>query len=782
MKVLLSILTEMADIPRDVDQVATALNSLGLPVEQMQVVGQPVAGVITAKIVRTEKHPDAAKVTRCFVDAGDGEVRHVWCGATNMKDGDIVALATLGTTMPSGMEIARRGILGIDSEGMLCSESELGLAEESDGIVILPATTPLGVGVFEALGIEHDVVLELDLTRNRADCWGHLGVARDLAAYFNVPLHGPRREPGALGAAKEIPVAIKDEEHCGSFTISYVSGVQVGSSPQWVSSRLAHLGMRSINNVVDASNLVMWETNQPNHAYDADVVSSFVVRLARDGEVMTTLDGAERSLNVADLLICDGKDDSAVGLAGVMGDLHSEITDATVNLAIESAWFNPDSVRFAAQRHGLRSEASVRFERGTDPEGWVMAAERFVTILRETCPDIVLHASAAVVRNGHCPQVREVKVSAQQVEKLLGVHVPVEKMLSILDSIGFKPARDGDVITASVPTWRPDCSETVDLIEEIARHFGYDNIGKTVPHSTVHGRLSTMQQRRRIVRQVLVGLGLDEAMPSPFLAPGDLVAVGLHEDDVLRIANPLVADESILRTSLRPGLLRSLKYNQSHRASRIGLWEIGHIYPSSGQQLPDEREWLTVMVAGGDATNALGQWNALCDALSVGAQLDQARVPAGLHPTRSATLARGKTVVGVVGEIDPFVLDSLGIEGRVSILEVDLTTVLNENPKAVQARDVNRFPSSDIDLAFVLPDDVAATLLQRAIRQAAGKKLVELELFDVYRGAGVPQNHRSLAFRLRLQEPGGTMNESGIAEIQKACIAAAEKIGAQLRS
>ena len=497
---------------------------------------------------------------------------------------------------------------------------------------------------------------------------------------------------------------------------------------------------------------------------------------------MTTLDGAERSLNVADLLICDGKDDSAVGLAGVMGDLHSEITDATVNLAIESAWFNPDSVRFAAQRHGLRSEASVRFERGTDPEGWVMAAERFVTILRETCPDVVLHASAAVVRNGHCPQVREVKVSAQQVEKLLGVHVPVEKMLSILDSIGFQPTRDGDVITASVPTWRPDCSETVDLIEEIARHFGYDNIGKTVPHSTVHGRLSTMQQRRRIVRQVLVGLGLDEAMPSPFLAPGDLVAVGLDEDDVLRIANPLVADESILRTSLRPGLLRSLKYNQSHRASRIGLWEIGHIYPSSGQQLPDEREWLTVMVAGGDATTALGQWNALCDAVSVGAQLDQTRVPAGLHPTRSATLARGKTVVGVVGEIDPFVLDSLGIEGRVSILEVDLTTVLNENPKAVQARDVNRFPSSDIDLAFVLPDDVAATLLQRAIRQAAGKKLVELELFDVYRGAGVPQNHRSLAFRLRLQEPGGTMNESGIAEIQKACIAAAEKIGAQLRS
>lgn len=782
MKVLLSVLTEMADIPRDVEQISYALSCLGLPVEDLEVVGKPVDGVITAKIVRTEKHPDAAKVTRCFVDTGDGELRHVWCGATNMTDGDIVALATLGTTMPNGMEIARRGILGIDSEGMLCSGSELGLAQESEGIIILPPHTPLGVGVFDALGIEHDVVFELDLTRNRADCWGHLGVARDLAAYFNVPLRGPRCEPGTLGAPKEIPVVIKDEEHCGSFTISYVSGVQVGVSPQWVSSRLAHLGMRSINNVVDASNLVMWETNQPNHAYDADVVSSFVVRVAHVGEVMTTLDGTQRSLFADDVLICDGKDNSAVGLAGVMGDLHSEITDTTVNLAIESAWFNPDSVRFAAQRHGLRSEASVRFERGTDPEGWVMAAERFVTILRETCPDVVLHASPAVVRNSHCPQVREVQVTIQDVEKLLGVHVPAEKMLSILKAIGFNPALVGDVVTAYVPTWRPDCSETVDLIEEIARHFGYDNIGKTIPHSTVHGRLSTMQQRRRIVRQVLVGLGVDEAMPSPFLAPGDLVGVGLSEDDVLRIANPLVADESILRTSLRPGLLRSLKYNQSHRASRIGLWEIGHVYPSSGQQLPNESECLTIVVAGGDATTALAQWNALCDALSVGAQLDQDKVPAGLHPTRSATLTRGKKVVGVVGEIDPFVLDALGIEGRVSILEVDLTTVLNETPKPVQARDVNRFPSSDIDLAFLLPDGIAATLLHRAIRQAGGKKLLGLELFDVYRGPGVSPDHRSLGFRLRLQEHGGTMTEADIAEVQRACIAAAEKVGAQLRS
>ncbi|CAB4611747.1 unannotated protein [freshwater metagenome] len=782
MKILLSILREMADIPADPEVVAVALTSLGLAVEEMDVVGTPVPGVVTARINRMEKHPDAAKVTRCFVDAGDGEERHVWCGATNMQPGDVVPLATLGTKMPNGMEISRRGILGIDSEGMLCSEVELGMSDESSGLLILPKDSPLGVSPFEVLGIEHDVVFDLDLTRNRADCWGHLGVARDLAAHFNVPLKGPRIDIGALGEEKALPVVIEAEENCASFSVSYVSGVQVGPSPRWVASRLSHLGMRSINNVVDASNLVMLETNQPNHAYDAAVVSSFRVRLATAGEKLTTLDGQERSLHADDLLICNDANNVGVGLAGVMGDLHSEITDATTTLAVESAWFSPDPIRFAAIRHGLRSEASVRFERGTDPNGWVLAAQRFVTILRETCPSATLHAGATVVRTPHCPQPIDVQVSVDAVERLLGVRIASDRITSILNAIGFQSTVNGDSVSCVVPTWRPDCSQAVDIIEEIARHFGYDNIGKTVPNSTVHGRLSNMQQRRRTLRRVLVGLGLDEAMPSPFLAPGDLINVGLSENDVLLLANPLVADESILRTSLRPGLLRSLRYNQSHRAPRVGLWEIGHVYPKSDAQLPNESEQLTIVVAGGDAETALAQWNAICDALSVGAQLDQSRVPAGLHATRSATLARGKKVVGVVGEVDPVVLDVLGIEGRVSILELDLTTLLNEEPKPVQARDINRFPSSDIDLAFVMPDSIAATNLQRALRQAAGKRLVSIELFDVYRGKGVDEGSRSLAFRLRLQEEGGTLTDAILADVQKACVAAGEKAGATIRA
>ena len=782
MKILFSILREMADIPADPELVAVALTSLGLAVEEMEVVGAPVPGVVTARIIRMEKHPDAAKVTRCFVDAGDGEERHVWCGATNMQPGDVVPLATLGTKMPNGMEISRRGILGIDSEGMLCSEIELGMSDESSGLLILPKDSPLGVSPFEVLGIEHDVVFDLDLTRNRADCWGHLGVARDLAAHFNVPLKGPHLDFGALGEEKALPVVIEAEENCASFSVSYVSGVQVAPSPRWVASRLAHLGMRSINNVVDASNLVMLETNQPNHAYDAAVVSSFRVRLATAGEKLTTLDGQERSLHTDDLLICNGANNVGVGLAGVMGDLRSEITDATTTLAVESAWFSPDPIRYSAIRHGLRTEASVRFERGVDPHGWVLAAQRFVTILRETCPSATLHAGATVVSTPHCPKPIPVDVSCDAVERKLGVRIDSEWIISILNAIGFQSSVNGDLVSCVVPTWRPDCSQAVDIIEEIARHFGYDNIGKTVPNSTVHGRLSNMQQRRRTLRRVLVGLGLDEAMPSPFLAPGDLANVGLSEDDVLLLANPLVADESILRTSLRPGLLRSLRYNQSHRAPRVGLWEIGHVYPKSDAQLPNESEQLAIVVAGGDAETALAQWNAICDALSVGAQLDQSRIPAGLHATRSATLARGKKVVGVVGEIDPVVLDVLGIEGRVSILELDLTTLLNEEPKPVQARDINRFPSSDIDLAFVMPDSIAATNLQRALRQAAGKRLVSIELFDVYRGKGVDEGSRSLAFRLRLQEEGSTLTDAILADVQKACVAAGEKAGATIRA
>ena len=781
MKVLLSVLREMADLPNDPDVIAQALNQLGMAVEETIVTGTPVPGVVAARILRTEKHPDAAKVTRCFVDAGDGVERHVWCGATNMGPGDIVPLATLGTKMPDGREISSRGILGIDSEGMLCSASELGLSADAAGLLILPANTPLGVSPFDALGVQHDVLFDLDLTRNRPECWGHMGVARDIAAHLGVDFYGPKIGAITRGETRSPSVSIAAGDMCGLFSAVTISGVTVTSSPDWVARRLDALGMRSINNVVDASNLVMLETNQPNHAYDANVVASFLVRMAQPNERITTLDGTERQLGTDDLLICNAATNAPVGLAGVMGDLHSEITSDTTVVNLEAAWFSPDPIRFTSQRHGVRSEASLRFERGVDHNGYELAAERFVTILQETCPSIVLHSGTTVERAESCPVPAVIDVSVDGVASLLGVRIEATDIAALLAPIGFSSVTFGDVVSVTVPSWRPDCTIPADIAEEVARHYGYDRIGKTYPKSPVYGRLSHVQARRRLLRQVLIGLGLDEAMPSPFVAPGDMSAIGLSEDNVLHIANPLVSEESVLRTSLRPGLLRAVQYNASHRAPQIALFEIGHVYPAGEGPLPDESEQLCILVAGADVHTALHQWNTIADALGVGALLDQSKVPPGLHPTRSATLARGKTALGVVGEIDPIVLHDLGIDARVSCLEINLSIALAEQPKPVQAKEINRFPSSDIDLAFVVPNAVTAANIVRALRQACAKRLVSIELFDVYRGQGVPDGSRSLAFRMRLQEPSGTLTEASIAEVQQACIAAVEKAGGALR-
>jgi len=781
-KVLLSILRELADIPADADVVALALNNLGLAVDGMEHVGVPVDGVVSAKIVRTEKHPEAAKVTRCFVDAGDGILRHVWCGAQNMGPGDVVPLATIGTKMPDGREISRRGILGIDSEGMLCSDVELGLSDEADGLLLLPQDSPLGVSPFDILGIEQDVVFDLDLTRNRPDCWGHAGIARDLAAHFSTTYRGPKIDVGEMGASLPVPVSIIAEKECGLFTVASVSGVTVGDSPPWVVRRLSLLGMRPINNVVDASNLVMLELNQPTHAYDADVVKSFSVRLAREGEKITTLDNEERTLSPHDLLICDAEKDVAVGIAGVMGDLHSETTTATTRLSLETAWFSPDPIRFSAQRHAIRSEASVRFERGVDPGNVEQVVKRFITIVRETSPNAVLHEGISVARSSSCPEQRHLTLRLSEINRVLGVSLSAKDVCDLLNPIGYTSVDHGDSVDVTVPTWRPDSEEEVDLIEEVARHYGYDNIGKSIPKSTVHGRLSSMQSRRRLLRRVLVGMGLDEAMPSPFLAPGDLVAVGLSEDNVLHIANPLATEESVLRTSLRPGLLRAVQYNISHRAPRIALWEIGHVYPKGDGPLPDESEQLCVLVVGEGVDGAVRYWNSIADALEVGANIDQSRVPSGLHATRSASLTRGKKIIGVLGEIDPRITAEWGISDRISCLELDLTTLLHETPKPLQAREVNRNPSSDLDLAFVVPNTIPAQDVYRVLRQAAGTSLIFCELFDVYRGIGVPDDSRSLAFHLRLQDKKATMTDAAIAEIRDKCIAAAQKIGAALRS
>jgi phenylalanyl-tRNA synthetase beta chain len=808
MRIVRSWLAEYCDLKRLSDEkLGDLMTSLGMQVESMEVVGTPVAGVVVAKVLRTERHPDAAKVHRVWVDAGDATERHVWCGAFNMKAGDLVPLATLGTKMPDGREILRRGILGIDSEGMLCSAAELGLSSDAAGIMILPTGAKLGRSVFDALGVRRDVVYDLDITRNRPDATGHLGVARDVAAKLGVKFTPPKGDATKKGAARRVPVKVVDEKACTRFNVTVMSGIVVGPSPDHLARRLLAAGMRPINNVVDASNLVMLECNQPNHAYDATkVTTGFRIRKANAGEVLTTLDGMERTLDPNDLLICDG-DDRAIGIAGVMGGANTEISDATTEIALETAWFEPTGIRLTSQRLALRTEASARFERGVDPLGVECSVARFAALLRESCPKLVVHAGATDARTRHMPKQPTITLRVAQVNRLLGTSLGAKEVSSLLARIGFVctpkkvAAKKGSAVpsgagfSVKVPSWRPDCIDEIDLVEEVARHVGYESLGKTVSQSTQPGGLSPLQQRRRALRDVVLSMGASEAMPNPFLAPGDHERAGVAlESAALELENPLVVEESLLRTSLRPGMLKAIAFNVSHRANDIALYELGHVYRAKAtpgavvhgdaaakHDLPDESEQLCIMAVGVDASVAVGWWSQITAVFGVGAQLDQSRVPAGYHPTRSGTLARGKQVVGYVGEIDRMVLANYGIEERVACLEVDASVLLGESPKVPVAKPVSRFPSSDFDVAFTAPAKVSAAALQRAIKQAAGSLAEEVSLFDVFRKAPSDAS-RSLAYRVRLRAADRTLTDTEVATARTACISAAEKLGCTLRA
>ncbi len=787
MKILLSWLNEYGDFadpadPAAVERLADVMIGLGLEVSEIEHVGATVDGVVTAEVKRLEQHPDAAKVQRVYVDTGDGDEHHVWCGAFNMSVGDIVPLATLGTTMPNGMTIERRGILGIESEGMLCAADELGLGDDHTGILVLPEGTPIGVPYGEALGIEPDILFDLDITRNRPDCWGYVGIARDVAAQMGIAFRPPTPTMAVTGDERTAPVELVDGDRCARFTSTVISGVKVGEGAPWMQRRLTAAGMRPISNVVDVSNYVMLELNQPNHAYDLETLGGggFRVRLARDGEHLTTLDGEDRTFTAEDLLICDATD-TPIGVGGVMGGLDSEISDTTTTVALEMAWFEMVGIGQTVTSTGLRSEASARFERGVDPYGMPTAIARFVELLAETCPDLTVHAGAVDARSEFLPPAdRETSVRIMEVNRILGTSLTSDDLPPLLDPIGYRVSGSGDTRTVSLPTWRLDSIEEIDVIEEVARHYGYDRLGKTMPMSTEHGGLSVHQQRRRLLRDILLGLGITEAMPNPFLAPDTLERAGLG-GPTISITNPLVVEESVLRTSLRPGLLEAIAYNESHRRPGVRLFEIGRVYPPGEGELPDEYEALCVVLAGEEAPAAMAVWREIARALGVGARVDQSRVPPGLHATRSATLQAGREPTGAVGEIDPTVLERFGVDERVAVLELRLDDVLDREPKPPAWKPVSRMPSSDLDLAFVLGDDVPAEKLEKAIRQGAGSLLVDIDLFDVFRGESLGDGRRSLAYRLRLQAPDRNLTDADIADVRQGAAAAAAKLGAELR-
>ncbi|MCY3643202.1 MAG: phenylalanine--tRNA ligase subunit beta [Acidimicrobiaceae bacterium] len=791
MKVLLSWLREFApEIEGDPAALGDVLSALGLTVEEMTVTGTVPDGVVLGRVLELRPHPDADRIQLVEVDDGSGRTLQVCCGAFNMAVGDLVPLARVGTVLPNGLEIARRKMRGQASEGMCCSEIELEMGHDAAGIMILNDRIAAGAGpgtpLAEALGLAPDVLWDLEVGANRPDALSVMGVARDLAAGLGVTFEPPDWSTDTSGGdiAESVAVEIVDPTLCGRFVGRVLRNAPQGSSPPWMANRLAALGQRPINLIVDISNYVMLELGQPSHTFDLGRVAGARIRVrrARDGETVTTLDGARRTLAAGDGVIADG-DDEVIGIAGVMGGASTEIDDSTTDVLVEMAWWDPPSISRTAKRLNLSSEAATRFRRGAD-WGYNMerCMNRFVQLAAQQGAEV---APGLIDERGDRPDRRPLRVRTARVNRLLGTSLSLPEMTDHLRSIGFgaDPAGDAE-LDVTIPTWRWDTTTETDIAEEVARLHGYESIERTVPTANEAGGLSAYQKDRRLVRDVLVGAGCYETQPMPFVAPGALAAVGLPEDGIT-LSNPVDDSESVLRTSLLPGQLRAVAHNQRHFNGDVRLFEIGHVYRPTpeGQLLPDEREFLAVTLSGEEAPAAVAVLDLLTESLALPAvELRTAELP-GLHPTRSAEVVVAGRSRGAVGEIDPEVLEATGVSGRVAWLQLDLQEVLDGPRARRRYRPVSKYPPSDVDLAFVVPESVAAAQVERALRASAGPLLARIELFDTYRGTGVPEGSRSLAYRLRFQAQDHTLTDAEVAEARRRCIdETSRRTGAVLRS
>ena len=802
MKVTLSWLREFAPgIDGDPVELSETLSALGLTVEEMTPVGEIVDGVVLARVLDLRAHPRADRIQLVDVDAGDGKARQVCCGAFNMEVGDLIPFATPGTVMADGMEIQERKMRGELSAGMCCSGAELGLGDDHEGILVLNdrvvAEAELGMDLGAAVGLRPDVLWDLEVNANRPDAMSVAGVARDLAAALGVEFsypdysadNGSAGGTGRLESADELlTVEILDPTLCGRFAATVLRGVTVGTSPQWLAERLLLAGMRPLNSIVDISNYVMLELGQPNHTFDLATVPDgrLRVRRAAPGERLTTLDGLERELTANDGVITNNADE-IISLAGVMGGATTEISEETTDVLLEMAWWDPPTISRTVKRLNLVSEASNRFRRGADwGENIDRSMQRFIQLATQL--------GATAVRGfvdvaGDTPDRTPIVVRSAKINGLLGTDLSAAEMAGHLTSIGFgadvvaSDSGDED-LAVTIPTWRWDAETETDVAEEVARLHGYHNIARTVPRGELPGGLSDYQVRRRLVRQVLVGFGCDETLPMPFLAPGDLRRAGLAENGVT-LSNPLVSEQSVLRTSLLVGQLKAIAYNQSHRCADLRFFEIDHVYlpPLPDQLLPDEREYLAVALAGFEAPEAVAALDLIERELGLPNVVLRSASPPGLHATRSAEVVVAGRAAGVLGEVDPLVLENYGVTGRVAWLELDLGALLNGPRTSRKYKPVSKYPSSDVDLAFEVPDEVTASAIEGSLRKAGRALLADVELFDVYRGEGLPAGTRSLAYRLRFQAHDRTLTDGEVADFRQACIdAVAQRHGVSLRS
>jgi phenylalanyl-tRNA synthetase beta chain len=805
MKVSLRWLRELCpSLPDDKHAVAARLTAAGLEVEGMTEFGAATETCLVASVTATRPHPSRSGLRMVTVDRG-GSTQEVVCGAPNVPEpGGLVVLAPLGTHLPAkGMTIERRAIAGVPSEGMLCSEAELGLSDDADGILVLPAkTAPPGTPLATALPASRDTILEIGLTPNRPDGLGHLGLAREAAALFGLPFDPPPAEPPAAARdedlGKLVTVSIEDGERCPHYAAAVLLGAKVGPSPLHVRWRLVSLGVRPISNVVDVTNLVMLEFGHPMHAFDLDKVrgARIVVRVAQTGEKIRTLDGVDRVLQHDDLVVCDG--DGPVALAGVMGGGESEIAGGTQRVLLECAYFEPRGVRRTARRHGLHTESSHRFERGVDWGDTRLALARAVSMVAR------LSGAAAVdktLMNEAQPLARRtVSLRHGRLSRLLGIRIDPAVLRGTLHRLGFvlrsKPTPDADTDTWEVPSFRPDVSREVDLIEEAARTMGMDAIPTELPPIHPSRDRGPVEALARRAREAAVRLGLSEAMTYAFVGAKDLEAVGAPPASVV-LRNPLTEERSVMRTSLVPELLRAVAGARRRGERDARLFTVGRLFLASRTAQPEERLAFAAVVSGErngwlSKPQHVDVWDAkgIAEAMVAGLTRKAAHVavavddrPRALHPRGAAWIEVDGARVGQLGPVHPDVADAFEVPEGTLIVEIDLAALDRVGARLARFAALPRFPATMRDLAVVVRDDVPAGAVKDAVAQAAGPLGVDVSLFDRFAGGSVPSGHASLAVRVVYRADDRTLTDAEVDACHAGVVLAVEKrFGATLRA
>lgn len=802
MQVSIKWLKDYIDFTETPEQLADKLTMAGIPVENVVDPGEGLEKVVTGRIEKLEPHQNSDHLQICTMNVGLAENIIIVTGAQNVAEGQVVPVAMVGAHLPNGMKISKGKLRGVASNGMLCSAQELKLdleklpEEQKTGIFILPSDTPVGIPAKDVLGL-NDVVLEFELTANRADCFSVFGLVREIAAITGNKPHFPEikvNEDDNTKLNDIFSVEIADPDLCSRFSTRMLKNVKIGPSPEWMQQRLEGAGIRSINNVVDVTNFVMIELGHPMHAYDYDKITGkkLIARRAIEGEELHTLDDTSRKAKGEMLVIADSE--KAAGLAGIMGGFETEITDTTTTVVLESADFYGPCIRRTARACGLSSEASGRFERGVDSETTIKALDRAAQLLQEMGACTVCEGIVDVYPNPK--QANYVTFTPEQINNHLGTNIAKDVMLNIITSVGFDVTKDeNDEITVKVPSWRNDVTCMADISEEIARLHGFDKIKSTLPNGvSMQGTQSAKQTFIDKVKASLSSQGLYETISFALTNEETFNKLNIPQDSPLRkavpIMNPLSDEYPLVRTTLLSSIFDNLARNLARKNDDVALFEVGSVFFPKAlpvTELPDEVIKIAGAITGRRNAQGWNQANDMVDfydakgiieELLANLRVTRYTVEAGthytMHPGKTALFKKGRDVIATVGEVHPAVLSAYGITKPVYIFELDATTVMKYMAKDLKYKALPKYPATSRDLAMLVDIDVNAADIEKAMTKAAGQNLTQITLFDVYTGKQVEEGKKSLAFSLTFQSNDKTLTD---AEIDPAI----EKIVAKLQ-